>query len=73
MDEHEVEAAFAEGAPVPVWIGDDRFPVGDVGHPMTDARLLLTILAADSRAADFLRAAGVDEAAVRTFRQRGST
>ncbi len=41
-------------------------PVGDLGHPRTDARLLLAVLAAGGRAAALLRQAGVDEAAVRT-------
>ena len=42
----------------------DGLPIGDVGHPRTDGRLLLAILAADGGAAKLLRQHGVDEAAV---------
>ena len=69
MNADEVSEAFARGEPVPVWIGDDELPVGDVGHARTDGRLLLTILAANARGAEMLRGAGIDEATVRTLYQ----
>jgi len=60
----DVEQALREGYPVPVTLGG-ALPVGDLGHPRADARVLLAILAADGPAARLLREAGVEEDAVR--------
>ncbi len=68
MDDAAIRQTLASGDPVPVWIGEaPRFPTGDLGHPRTDGRLLLAVLAADKKAAQFLKSFGVDEAAVRAF------
>jgi ATP-dependent Clp protease ATP-binding subunit ClpC len=40
-------------------------PIGDVGDPRTDARLLLAILAFDGPVGELLRANGLDETAIR--------
>jgi hypothetical protein len=48
-----------------VWLGDRELPIGDLGHPRVDARLLLAMLANDGPSAALLRERGVDEAAVR--------
>jgi Clp amino terminal domain, pathogenicity island component len=61
----DLERALREGAPVPVWLGDRELPIGDVGHPRVDARLLLAILGKEGRSADLLRQHGLDEAVVR--------
>jgi hypothetical protein len=42
-------------------------PVGDVGHPRTDARLLLAILAVGGPIAEYLRECGVDAAAIHSL------
>ena len=63
MDLDATRRAFERGDAVPVWIGDTDLPVGDFGNPRTDSRLLLTLLAADGRAAELLRAFGIDEGA----------
>jgi ATP-dependent Clp protease ATP-binding subunit ClpA len=57
--------ALHEGGPVPVWLGDRDLPLGDLGHPRVDARLLLAILAKEGRSAELLRRHGLDELAVR--------
>ncbi len=53
-----------DGAPVGVTLGQDAFPLGDIGHPHVDARLLGLMLVGDTRAAHLLRAHGIDEAAI---------
>jgi ATP-dependent Clp protease ATP-binding subunit ClpA len=53
-----------DGAPVSVTLGNDSFPIGDIGHPHVDARLLGLILARDTRAARLLREHGIDAAAI---------
>ncbi|HWK25775.1 MAG TPA: Clp protease N-terminal domain-containing protein [Solirubrobacter sp.] len=60
----DLDARIRGGWPVPVYLGGD-LPIGDLGHPRTDARVLLAILAAGRRGADVLRAHGLDEAALR--------
>jgi len=54
-----------EGGAVPVWLGDRELPIGDLGHPRVDARLLLAILGKEGRSAELLRTHGLDEAVVR--------
>lgn len=61
----DLELALREGGPVPVWLGDRELPIGDLGHPRVDARLLLAMLGKDGRSARLLREHGLDEAAVR--------
>jgi ATP-dependent Clp protease ATP-binding subunit ClpA len=60
----DVHQALGEGFAVEVTLGD-RLPVGDLGNPRTDARVLLALLAANGRAAELLRDHGVDEDAIR--------
>jgi hypothetical protein len=50
------------GPPILVTLG--RQVVGDLGHPRVDARLLQAILLRDGHVARWLRAQGVDAAAV---------
>jgi hypothetical protein len=64
-DRFDLDATIAEGGPVPVWLGANELPIGDLGHPRVDSRLLLAMLAKDGRAAALLREHGLDEAAVR--------
>ena len=45
-------------------LGSDA-PMGDLGNPLVDGRLLLLILASDSYVGRLLRDHGLDEAAVR--------
>ena len=61
----DLERALREGGPVPVWLGDRELPIGDLGHPRVDARLLLAILANAGPSAELLRTHGLDEAVVR--------
>jgi ATP-dependent Clp protease ATP-binding subunit ClpA len=61
----DLELALREGGAVPVWLGDRELPIGDLGHPRVDARVLLAILGKDGRSAALLREHGLDEAAVR--------
>jgi ATP-dependent Clp protease ATP-binding subunit ClpA len=61
----DLEAAIAGGEPLPVWLGDHELPIGDLGHPRTDARVLLAMLAKGGRSAALLREHGLDEAVVR--------
>lgn len=56
--------ALRDGAPVTVTLGQDAFPIGDLGHPRVDARLLGLLLVNDTPAARLLRAHGIDEAAI---------
>jgi len=53
-----------DGLPVSVTLGQEAFPIGDLGHPRVDGRLLRLLLVNDTPAARLLRAQGVDEAAV---------
>jgi len=57
-------ADLREGHPVPVILGQDAFPIGDLGHPSADATLLTLMLVNDTRGARLLRDHGIDEAAV---------
>jgi hypothetical protein len=61
----DLDRALRDGRAVPVWLGDRELPIGDLGHPRVDARLLLAMLGKDGHSARFLREHGVDEAAVR--------
>jgi ATP-dependent Clp protease ATP-binding subunit ClpA len=61
----DLEAAIAGAEPLPVWLGDHELPIGDLGHPRTDARVLLAMLAKGGRSAALLREHGLDEAVVR--------
>jgi ATP-dependent Clp protease ATP-binding subunit ClpA len=61
----DLERALRGGGPVPVWLGDRELPIGDLGHPRVDARLLLAILGKEGRSAELLREHGLDEAVVR--------
>ncbi|MEA2221111.1 MAG: ATP-dependent Clp protease ATP-binding subunit ClpC [Solirubrobacteraceae bacterium] len=54
-----------DGRPVAVMLLPGPYPIGDLGHPAVDARLLELMLVNDSRAARLLRDHGIDEAAVR--------
>lgn len=58
-------AALRAGDPVSVALGGDPVPIGDLGHPAVDRRLLELMLVNDTRAAQLLRAHGVDEARLR--------
>jgi ATP-dependent Clp protease ATP-binding subunit ClpA len=59
----DVLQALREGHPVAVTLGDG-LPIGDLGNPRTDARILLAMLVAGGRAAELLRDQGVDEDAI---------
>ena len=59
----DVHQALREGYPVAVTLGDG-LPIGDLGNPETDARVLLAMLVANGRAAELLRDHGVDESAI---------
>ena len=61
----DLAAAVRDGGPVPVWLGDRELPIGDLGHPRVDARVLLAMLGLKGAAAELLREHGLDEAAVR--------
>jgi ATP-dependent Clp protease ATP-binding subunit ClpA len=58
------EGAVREGRAVPVWLGDRELPIGDLGHPRVDGRLLLAMLAKGGGGAGLLREHGLDEATV---------
>ncbi len=53
------------GHPLTVTLGQDPTPIGDLGHPRTDAELLGLMLVRDTPAARLLREHGIDEAVVR--------
>lgn len=53
------------GHPLTVTLGQDPYPIGDLGHPAVDAQLLALLLVQDSPAARLLRAHGIDEAGLR--------
>jgi ATP-dependent Clp protease ATP-binding subunit ClpA len=61
----DLERAVGDGRAIPVWLGDRELPIGDLGHPRVDGRLLLAMLAKDGGGAALLREHGLDEAAVR--------
>jgi hypothetical protein len=61
----DLERALRDGGAVAVWLGDRELPIGDLGHPRVDARLLLAMLAKGGGSAALLREHGLDEAAVR--------
>ena len=61
----DLDRAVREGGPVAVWLGDRELPIGDLGHPRVDARLLVAMLGLDGASAALLREHGLDEAAVR--------
>ena len=61
----DLDRAVGEGGPVPVWLGDRELPVGDLGHPRVDARILLAMLGLGGASSALLREHGLDEAAVR--------
>jgi ClpA/ClpB-like protein len=61
----DLDRAVREGGPVAVWLGDRELPIGDLGHPRVDARLLIAMLGLDGPSAALLREHGLDEAAVR--------
>ena len=61
----DLDRAVRDGGPVTVWLGDRELPIGDLGHPRVDARLLLAMLGLGGASADVLREHGLDEAAVR--------
>jgi Clp amino terminal domain, pathogenicity island component len=61
----DLERALRDGRAVPVWLGDRELPIGDLGHPRVDGRLLLAMLAKGGGAAALLREHGLDEATVR--------
>lgn len=65
----DYEQALRAGQAVSVSLGGG-LPIGDVGHPHTDARLLLAILAGDSSVAKALREHGLDEDAARALGER---
>ena len=58
-------AALRAGDPVSVALGGDPTPIGDLGRPAVDRRLLELMLVNDTPAARLLRAHGVDEARLR--------
>jgi hypothetical protein len=61
----DLDRAVRDGGPVPVWLGDRELPIGDLGHPRVDARVLLAMLGLGGAGAALLREHGLDEGAVR--------
>lgn len=61
----DLDRAVRDGGPVTVWLGERELPIGDLGHPRVDARLLLAMLGLGGAGAAVLREHGLDEAAVR--------
>ena len=53
------------GGPVSVILLPDHVPIGDLGRPAVDARLLALMLVNDTPAARLLREHGIDEAVIR--------
>jgi hypothetical protein len=49
----------------PIMVSLNERPLGDLGNPRADARLLLVLALRDRRIAEWLRKRGVDEAAIR--------
>jgi Clp amino terminal domain, pathogenicity island component len=62
----DLERALRDGSAVAVWLGDREQPIGDLGHPSVDSRLLLAMLAKGGGGAALLREHGLDEATVRS-------
>lgn len=65
----DIHEALREGHPVTVTLGDG-LPIGDLGHPHTDAQVLLAMLVANGQAGKLLRNHGLDEQAVRRLHPR---
>jgi hypothetical protein len=61
----DLDRAVRDGGPVTVWLGDRELPIGDLGHPRVDARVLLAMLGLGGAGAALLREHGLDEGAVR--------
>jgi hypothetical protein len=61
----DLDRAVREGGPVTVWLGDRELPIGDLGHPRVDARILIAMLGLHGAGGALLREHGLDEAAVR--------
>jgi Clp amino terminal domain, pathogenicity island component len=61
----DLDATIASGGAIPVWLGARDLPIGDLGNPVVDGRLLLAMLAKDGHSAALLREHGLDEAAIR--------
>jgi hypothetical protein len=59
--------SLRDGRALAVTLGADARPLGDLGHPNVDGRLLELMLANDTPAARLLRAHGIDEADVRAL------
>jgi ATP-dependent Clp protease ATP-binding subunit ClpA len=59
------EAAMRGGHPVTVTLGTDAFPIGDLGSPAVDARLLSLMLLGDTPASRFLHEHGIDQITLR--------
>jgi hypothetical protein len=64
-DGFDLERVLRDGGAVAVWLGDRELPIGDLGHPRVDGRLLLAMLARGGGGAALLREHGLDEATVR--------
>jgi ATP-dependent Clp protease ATP-binding subunit ClpC len=58
------EQDMRDGHAVTVTLGQDAFPLGDLGHPHVDARLLGLMLARDTAGGRLLLAHGIDAAAI---------
>lgn len=71
LDDRRFEDAVRDGHPVMVRLHDAP-PLGDIGAPDVDARLLRVILAAGGRLARMLHEHGVDEAAIDAALKRPS-
>ena len=71
LDDGRFEDAVREGHPVMVRLHDAP-PLGDIGSPQVDARLLRIIIAADGRLARLLHAHGITEAAIDAALQQDS-
>jgi ClpA/ClpB-like protein len=61
----DLDRAISDGGPVTVWLGDRELPIGDLGHPRVDARILIAMLGLQGAGGALLREHGLDEAAVR--------
>ena len=61
----DLDSAVRDGGPVTVWLGDRELPIGDLGHPRVDARVLIAMLGLQGAGGALLREHGLDEAAVR--------
>jgi len=59
------ETRLRSGHPVSVTLGDDATPIGDLGHPSVDARLLSLMLLGDTPGARLLSEHGIDQPKLR--------